>query len=83
MKEGSLAIMERAEVNITDNTGLPEMLDRNYLCKVTVENVSVWRILCLECRNGYAGFRRVSISTIDCEDCGRKVESPAKAFPTN
>ena len=53
-----------------------EYLERHYLCKVTVEELTVWRVLCLACRNRIASFKRMSFSELDCDECGAKFQMP-------
>lgn len=45
-------------------------LEHHWLVKVSEGGYGVWRVLCLECRNRYVGFKRVSLSRKPCEQCG-------------
>lgn len=54
-----------------------ENLNRHALCKVIVAidndpnlGISVWRVLCLKCRNAHGGFKRYAFSELPCEECG-------------
>lgn len=49
-----------------------EALTRHWLCKVMIDGLSVFRVLCLPCRNQTQGFKRISFSELVCEECGRK-----------
>jgi hypothetical protein len=43
----------------------------HYLCKVEEEGLIVWKILCVQCRNSFPGFKCLSLSEFDCEKCGQ------------
>lgn len=51
-------------------------LDRHYLCRVVINGLPVWRVLCLECRNRIAAFKRIALSERDCDLCGSRWEAP-------
>lgn len=73
--EGSLAQMEKA--GIIDDANIAEAPGVNQLCKVVVDGLKVWRVLCLNCRNTFPGYQRMSLSLLECDQCCAK---PATAL---
>ena len=48
-----------------------ELVTRHKQCRVLVDQLSVWRVLCAICRNAsVTGFKRVSFSELPCDGCG-------------
>jgi ribosomal protein S27E len=63
---------------IMDST-LDETLKRHALCKVIYDGLTVFRVLCLKCRNATNGFKREAFSELKCDNCGAEWKMPPGA----
>ncbi len=54
-----------------------ELMSVNHLLKVSEGefNLSVWKVLCYDCRRAFCGYKIISISLLACEQCHRKPEN--------
>lgn len=62
----------------TENTDWKALIERHYLVRMNDREtgLSVWKVLCLKCRNALGGFKRQSISELPCECCGKEWKAP-------